>query len=388
MLKKFTYRLLKSGIAVVLVTYILLLIIFFPWSGRHSLLQKDARLSFASSPASPGATIMVNGFEYRPAEKVEVYVQDKTNGVVSTTTNAGGFFNVPLTLPKKYIDGSAYVYIASDGSTTKALLKFAKPALSYTPALKSTRASFKGANEPISFMLSNGSKTLKTGIQRTDNQGHFALALALPDLPFASHVMLVVNDAAHKRHVSIAVRYSPRIQLSAFAGSINRRVRVVGKGFKQREEVFVEFQGKVVAIINANEKGDFQAQFNVPTWAESSPYYDNVKATGRESRASASDSFQVLPSVSLNPNTGVPGQAFTVVGSQFTPHKPVHIVLFSPGQGASSVGASLENTSALRTGVFEARFTIPRDIQRRKVYSILYIDTASGLDVVTYFKVQ
>ena len=392
MLKKFTSSLLKSGIAVVVVIYVLVLIIFFPGSISHILAQKDTKLSVAPNPANPGATIMVNGFDYPAAQKVEVYFQNKANGVVSTTTNAGGFFNVPLKLSKQYINGTAYVYAASDGSTTKAPLKFVKPALAYTSSAKSTRASFTGtgflANESVQYVLSDGNKTLKTGIERTDSQGHFALALTLPDMPFGSKARLTVNDAARKPLACIYVHYSPRLHLSSFTGSVNNRLGVEGKGFKREERVFIQFQGRVVDVVRADGYGNFSTQFAVPSWAGRSPYYNDVVATGIRSRASAVGSFQVLPSVSFDTNTGQRGQRVTVTGSQFTPGRPVQILLFSPSQGDSSVGTPLEYTGVSNGGTFKVHFTIPGNIQRRKVYSIVYIDVASGLNVTTYFKVQ
>ncbi len=341
MFKKLTCQFSGLGIAAIIVACVLSMTMFYS-SGHQSLAQntrlslaQNTKLSLAPNPANPGATIMVNGFEYQATEKVEVYFQDRANGVVSVTTNAGGFFNAPLTLPEKYIDGPTYVYATSDNHTTKALLNFVKPALTYTREQKSARASFKGtgfsANEPVSFVLSEGNKTVKMGTQRTDSQGHFALTLALPDMPLDSKATLTVTDRVCKTPVSIHIHYSPQIQLSSFVGS---------------------------------------------------------KATGTQSRASASDSFQVLPSVSFNLNTGEPGQQVIAMGSQFTAHKPVQVLLFSPSEGVSSVGTPLEDTGVSSQGTFLAHFTIPHDVQRRKVYSILYIDVASGLNVVTYFKVQ
>ncbi len=398
MFKKLTCQFSGLGIAAIIVACVLSMTMFYS-SGHQSLAQntrlslaQNTKLSLAPNPANPGATIMVNGFEYQATEKVEVYFQDRANGVVSVTTNAGGFFNAPLTLPEKYIDGPTYVYATSDNHTTKALLNFVKPALTYTREQKSARASFKGtgfsANEPVSFVLSEGNKTVKMGTQRTDSQGHFAFTLALPDMPLDSKATLTVTDRVRKKPVSIHIHYSPQIHLSSFVGPIKTVLKVTGKGFKQRETVHVSFQGRVVATVVADRNGNFVTQFHPPAWAGSTPYYNNVKATGTQSKASASDSFQVLPSVSFNLNTGGPGQQVIATGSQFTAHKPVQVLLFSPSGSVSSVGRPLEDTGVSSQGTFLAHFTIPHNVQRRKVYSILYIDVASGLNVVTYFKVQ
>jgi hypothetical protein len=237
-------------------------------------------------------------------------------------------------------------------------------------------------------VLSAGNKTLKTGVEKTDSQGHFALTLALPDMPFGSKASLTVNDPARKALASISVHYSPRLHLSSFTGSVHTRLGIEGKGFKSGERVFIQFQGRGIGVVRADRNGNFFTQFAVPSWAGRSPYYNDVVATGTRSRASAVGSFQVLPSVSFDTNTGLPGQHITATGSQFTPGRPVQILLFSPSQGDSSVGTPLALHGSSNGGTFRVHFTLPDNIQRRKVYSIVYIDVASGLNVTTYFKVQ
>ncbi len=342
---------------------------------------------------------MVSGFDYPATENVEVYFQDKANGVISTTTNAGGFFNVPLKLPKKYINETAYVYAVSDGSTTKTLLKFAKPTLSSTATAKSstataksTRTSFTGtgflANKSLQLVLSNGNKIVKTETVRTDSQGHLALTLTLPSMPFGSKPRLTLNSPARKAIASTPVDYSPIIYLNSFAGSINNRIGIEGKYFARGERVVIEFQDGIVGIVRADRYGSFFTLFTVPSWATRDPYENDVQAIGLFSRASAAGSFQVLPSVSFNTNTGLPGQQVAVTGSQFTPGRPVQVLFFSPSQGDSSVGTLLETPGVSSDGTFRGNFTIPDNTERKKVYSIVYIDVASGLNVTTYFKVQ
>jgi hypothetical protein len=159
-----------------------------------------------------------------------------------------------------------------------------------------------------------------------------------------------------------------------------------------RDKVGMRFGYHLTIVTEAcymkTANGNFFTHFTVPTWAGRSPYYNDVKATGIGSRATAVGSFQVLPSVSFDTNTGGPGQHITATGSQFTAGKPVQILLFSPSEGDSSVGTPLALHGASSGGTFRVHFTIPDNIQRRKVYSIVYIDVASGLNVTTYFKVQ
>jgi hypothetical protein len=391
---KFTYRLLLAGMtAAILLVCILSLIIFLP-GGKQSQMQQAQRvkLSVASNPATAGETIMVNGFEYPADAKVDVYVQDRANGVVSTTANKGGFFNVPLTLPKRYIKGPAYIYAVSGNLTTRVQLHFIKPTvIYYAPAHRSPFASFQGAgfvaHESVNYVLIVGGNHKITGTQMTDSQGHFTVALKLPDTSLDSKAVFIATDKLRSNPVTVNFRYYPQIQLSSFVGIATTTLRVLGRRYASGEVVRILFQGRQVALFYANRNGDFAVTFRIPTTANTSSYYNDVQAIGLRSGAIASDSFQVLPSVSFSTRIAAPGQRITATGSQFTPNETVQVVLFSLTQGASSVGERLQNASVSRDGNFRVNFSIPSNVARRQVYRIVYIDVASGLDVDKYFKV-
>lgn len=389
MSRKFTYRLLTSGVIVILIACVLSLIIFLP-RGKQSQAQ-GAKLSVASDFASAGETIMVTGFEYPAAAKVQVYVKDRANGVVSARANEGGFFNVPVKLPKRYISGPVYMYAVSNNLTTRARLNFVKPVVAYhAPVRRSTVASFKGAgfiaNETVNYVLTAGDNKI-TGTRTTDNQGHFTVALKLPDMPLNSKAVLAVTDKLSSKPVTVKAYYAPQIQLSSFAGAVSKRLHVTGRGYAGGEWVSIVFQGGQVGFAHTNRDGDFSASFRIPTTAVVSSYYNDVQAIGQRSEVTASDSFQVLPSVAATTNTVVPGERVTVAGSQFTPEKHVRIVLFSPDQGVSSVGTELQNTSIDNDGKFRINFSIPLNTVRKKVYSVVYIDVGTGLNVNTSFRV-
>src|SRR6266516_771501 len=120
MFKKLTCQFSGLGIAAIIVACVLSMTMFYS-SGHQSLAQntrlslaQNTKLSLAPNPANPGATIVVDGFEYQATEKLEVYFQDRANGVVSVNTNEGAFFIVPLSIPEKYFDEPTYVYAPSD----------------------------------------------------------------------------------------------------------------------------------------------------------------------------------------------------------------------------------------------------------------------------------
>src|ERR1700753_3278581 len=108
MVKKPLKRPLWIGFVGVVVVFMMLLLFGYVSSNQSS--AQEAKLSIGPNPVSPGSVVMVTGFKYAAAKKVDVYFQSRANGVVRTVTNVGGFFNVALRLSKKYIDGPSYVY--------------------------------------------------------------------------------------------------------------------------------------------------------------------------------------------------------------------------------------------------------------------------------------
>ena len=353
---------------------------------------KARNLSLDQIPASPGTTVTVSGFEYSAAKKVEVYFQDHSNGVVHTVTNAGGFFSVLLTLPRKYVDGPSYVYVVSDKGTTKAQVNFVQPSLTYVPSSNSSGAypnsrspsmSYQGSgfipNEPVSFTFNSETEAAKIGTLQTDNQGKFTLPLRRPNAPFRSLVKLTVTDHMHQQ-VSVAVLLNPQITLlQPTTGPVGTPVHITGAGFGQTEIVTLSLQGKAVRRIRT-KNGAFDTTFSVPSSATISPSLNNVTAVGQKSGASASASFQVLPFLHILDRFVLLNKVVRAMGSQFTPNGPVQIILFNPSTSTSSMGTPLANINASPTGTISTRLMLPSNLPRGRLYIIMAIDQTSGLN--------
>ncbi len=92
--------------------------------------------SINPTQGSPGITVNINGFNYQPNVKVNVYFQTKSNGVVTAVTDAGGFFYTSLTVPDTYTPGTHYyVHINSLSFSESVLFTFTKPSLQYLRAV-------------------------------------------------------------------------------------------------------------------------------------------------------------------------------------------------------------------------------------------------------------
>jgi hypothetical protein len=401
MMKKMLHRLFWVGLVGTVMALVMLSL--FGYVGSHHNSEQGTTLSVGPNPASPGTTVMVTGLKYAAMKKVEVYFQNRMNGVVNTMTNAGGFFDVALKLPKKYNSGPSYIYVVSGTSIMKTPLHFAKPSLAYTFASKFAgndhlqsfaRVNGTGfvANEPIDFNLYDTSKTLNTGNVTTDYNGKFTLSLDLTNVTSNRSLTLAVGNTSaadnnSRQPVSIHIAYVPHIQLNPTSGPVYTRVRISGNGFGQDEYVVISFQGTAVNRVRTNGAGSFSTIFSVPSLGNSGSVGDNVRAVGRRSEAVATAFFQVTPSVSLSSHFVIPKQLIAVSGSQFSPNGVVQGLLVDPNSSGSAVGIPLGTVTASAFGSFYTTFSIPSTVTRFKRYNILLVDEQSGLSSTSYIYV-
>jgi hypothetical protein len=395
--KLYGWPILRLGLAGGLVALVTLLLLGFA-GGGHSLAQ-SAKLSIGSNSASPGTTVMITGFDYPTAKKVDVYFQNRSNGVVSAVTSAGGFFNVPLKLPKKYSNGPSYVYAVVDNHTTKTRVTFAKPSVTYAPANTSSVAAphiqaptmFNGAgfiaNEPVHFVLHSKTGALKKGTLMTDSQGNFALPLKLPDIPFHSKAMLSVSDSGFKA-ISVAVALTPTITLNPAAGAAGTNVGLNGTGFGPNEIVKISFQNMLSATVYTNIDGSFVTAFTMPASGSINNFKNDIRVIGQRTGATATTSFQVRPSVSLYPSTGNACQTVHMIGEQFSPFGHVSVVLLNPNVSSSTMGASVATASPSAYGVIDKSVAIPCNLHHKQEYLVTTIDTTTGISVASPFYVK
>ena len=395
MFKKILHRplwLLLSGVLLVAGVSALLLLHF---GASGSAYGQGPRLLAGPNSAGPGSTIAVTGFEFPASTNVQVYFQSRGNGVVSAVTNGSGFFNVSLTLPKTYTQGTAYVYAASNTYSAKTPFTLARPYLgtapdsSSVPALSDAQesAAISGngfvAHEAVNLVLNDGPLgTSHVGTVTADGQGHFTYQLTLPDLPTDILATLTATGAVGQLSASSAVHRHAVIHTSPTFGPAGTQVHVKGRGFGSNKIVTVFFQDKPVEKARTNSVGDFSATFIVPRSATLKPSFNAVQATDGEARAAIS--FQVIPSVTIHPSSGEPGQTINLTGSQFTPDGTIHIYLQDPSN-PSSVGIPLceDRERASDRGTFDTDTdcVIPHDLKRGKVYAIIIVDVATGISV-------
>ena len=147
----------------------------------------------------------------------------------------------------------------------------------------------------------------------------------------------------------------PSIKLNPTTGPIGSLVTVSGTGFAASQSVTVTFAGATVATIPVNVNTDgfgfFTANMTVPTGQTAGA--KNVVVTDANSN-SATTTFALIPSISLNPTSGNAGSTVTVSGSGFAPSSTLTATY--AGSPITISGTTITNA----TGSFSAAtFTVP-----------------------------
>ncbi len=163
---------------------------------------------------------------------------------------------------------------------------------------------------------------------------------------------------------------SPVLKLDLPAGDPGSVVIATGSNFGADVTVAFTFDGRsVVSTCSTNGTGSFPAAtgtsctFTVPGVPNGDDGGQNVVATDADSNR-ASTSFAVTPAITLTPDEGPVGTAFTVTGTGFSPYPSAAVVYFD-GQLITPTGGSdcAYNANPLITldasGGFVCTYTVP-----------------------------
>jgi len=345
--------------------------------------------------SSPGTSINVSGSCYPTNTAVKIFFQNPANGVVTSVTDQGGFFNSQLAIPSTYVQGSRYfVHVNTNTFSVKVLFTFTKPSLSvfgggYNGSLFTfgslVLVNGRGfaANETVDLVWNDSvSGPMKPIIAGADSSGNVNTTLTLPSFPNGSQLQLVATGRVSGVTASALVHETPGVIPNPTAGVIGTTVTLNGGGFGNNENVKIVFQNNVVAKAFTNAMGAFKTSFVVPSTAKPGFGYNAIVASGQTSGAAANASFTVEPNLSISPNQGPAGTFIVVKGSHFTPSGTVTILLISPflgGSGGSGGGQTfLAGLTALPNGTFKVTVQIPLGLLPGNNYFIQAIDNQTG----------
>lgn len=349
--------------------------------------------SIYPTQGSPGITVNINGFNYQPNVRVSIYFQTKSNGVVTAVTDTGGFFYATLAVPDTYTPGTHYyVHINSTAFSESVLFTFTKPSLQifgqYNGNLTyGAQAQINGngfaANETVDLTWNLGTLGVqKAGVAVGNPNGDFFSNIIMPSIPFGTQAHLIATGRISGLTASLLVHESPAIYATPYQGVIGTTVKLQGGGFGSGEHVKVLFQNQLVGTPVASLKGSFSTSFVVPATATLGYQNNGIIATGKTSGVGAQTFFDVLPNVTISPNSGFSGTFINVRGSHFTPNGYVEILWIFPNGGGS--GGSGGNTLFIGSapvnshGTFNTTVQAPQELVSKVKYYVLVIDGPSN----------
>lgn len=358
-------------------------------------------VSVFPNPASPGQTIDVTGINYPVNATVRVYFQTTANGVVTTVTDSGGFFSVPLTVPQRYVKGTRYFVHANSGSfSASVLFNFTKVSLVPTNQYGYGGGSFTfgstigffgsgfAAGEAVDLVWDYGTLgTVSAGTQVTQNDGSFFANLIIPSIPSRTHIKLVATGRLSGLTASTPASELAAILVTPFQGGVGTQVAVKGGGFGKAETVTVILQGISVATATTDAKGGFTATFVVSKSIPIGNGYNALQAVGSSSGVGAATFFMVQPHVSISPNIAPSGSLITVSGSHFSPSNTVFVSFVDPsGNSGNQNFLGFFSTSA--HGTFQVTVQIPFGLTPGKHYFIQVVDQQTGASNQARFTAQ
>jgi hypothetical protein len=307
-----------------------------------------------------GTTVTVNGTNFAPNSRL-LAVFGSSQVPFSATTDSTG--TIPpgstFTVPSGSAAGNYTVTIVdSSFNYENTTFQVNTPNITVSPTIGpvGTNVTVNGSNfisnSPININFDGNPIVTNPSTVTANVNGSFSTSFNLIN-DTAGAKQVLASDRVNSANATVNVTSS--ITLSPTNGPIGSNVTVFGYGFGYFQPVTVTFAGSTVATIPANTNtngfGFFNASFTIP--AGQTAGAKNVTAIDALSNA-AYATFNVVTSISLNPNYGNAGSTVTVSGSGFASGSPLT---------ATYTGTSLTlsgTTSTNATGGFSgATFTVP-----------------------------
>jgi len=184
----------------------------------------------------------------------------------------------------------------------------------------------------------------------TNSRGSFSDTFSVPESERGSHEV-TAYDRTYRLSTRLSVEQS--ISITPDTGPTGTKVTVRGTGFRDDHSITITFNDDEIDItpssITTDSSGSFTAKLNVPICLNRTP--EIVASDGRNT---ASAEFTILASISLSPNSGIPGDTVTVIGNGFRTNRIIRFIL----DGSELITKPLSIRSD-NTGCFNVDFDVP-----------------------------
>lgn len=299
-----------------------------------------AGATFNPSSGPIGTSVSLSGANFGPGLTVTI-TYDGTQ-VATATADSSGAFTATFKAPASRSGG--HVVNASDGINSVALTFNIVPSASLSPtsgyvdsAVTVTGAGF-AAGKSATINFDKGQVATAT----IDSNGAFSAIFKVPSSQAGGH-QVTATDGAGAVNLSFTVQSSATI--SPASGFVDSNVTVKGAGFTAGRPVTISFDKAQVAADSADANGAFSISFKAPSSQSGSH-----QVTATDGTNSATLTFTIAPSASINPTAGYVGGNVAVKGSGFAASKAITIKYDNTQVGQSTTDGS---------GAFTAAFAAP-----------------------------
>jgi len=147
----------------------------------------------------------------------------------------------------------------------------------------------------------------------------------------------------------------PEINLSRKSGPVGSKLVVEGEGFYADKVVTVYYNNTILSTLTASSSGEFSYSFNVP---DSTAGTHDIIAENAEDNFSDAE-FEVLPRITLNPDTGAVGSILKVNGTGFASKSDISVffrsdeVAFAKTDESGTFGIASFNVPSASPGTYD-----------------------------------
>jgi hypothetical protein len=294
-------------------------------------------LSISPSSGGPGSSVSVVGGSFHAGE--QVLLSYGGISLASCTADASGSFTTSFTVPP---DNPAGPYVVDANGQHAQFVQEAASLLLNPDSGESGSASTAlargfAAAEAVEITFAG----LQVGSCTTDAIGSCSASFTVPtNNPNSTCTLAATGLTSGLGASATFVESTPLLTLSPSFGAPGASASVSAIGFASGELVQFAFNGVSLGSCVADATGSCASQTTVPDGGPGGSY--SVTATGASSGLIASTTFQVMPTIALNPSSGGPGSSVSAIASGFGAGEHVAITYsgLSTGDCVTDAGGS------------------------------------------------
>ncbi|MGA3291515.1 MAG: IPT/TIG domain-containing protein, partial [Candidatus Bathyarchaeia archaeon] len=330
-------------------------------------------VSISSASGIVGTTITLSGSNFATSSSITVKYDGTTLTTSPATVKTSGSGAIPsgvtFTVPASTA-GNHTVTVTDASSNIGSATFTVTPTITLSPTNGNVGTPILVSGTGFAFS-STITITYDGTVQTyptSNSVGSFSASFAAPVSVSGAHT---VQASDGTNNGSAAFTITQIIALSPSSGIVSSTVAVSGSGFKANSTVTITLGGSTIATIptpvTTSTTGSFSASFIVPAGSVTGSIAGAKTIQGNDGTNSANATFTVIPSITLNPTSGITGTVVTVSGAGYAANSRMTIKY-----GSSTMTTSPTTVTTTAYGTFSCTFAVPA--------SVAGLNTVTGTD--------